>query len=100
METSLNEYGTPATTEEYVKAGFTDNPRQFVVENFSILLAMNLKVFLKDPNFTFKKRFHEELMMSDHARTFPLYQFISKCTDLWTDIFEKRMISPKLTRQF
>ena len=45
METSLNEYGTPATTEEYVKAGFTDNPRQFVVENFSILLAMNLKVF-------------------------------------------------------
>ncbi len=96
LETSLNEYGTPATTEEYVKAGFTDNPRQFVVENFSILLAMNLKVFLKDPNFTFKKRFHEELMMSDHARTFPLYQFISKCTDLWTDIFEKKNDFPKI----
>ncbi|RCK66476.1 hypothetical protein Cantr_02215 [Candida viswanathii] len=90
LETSLNEYGTPATTEEYIRAGFTDNPRQFVIENFTILLAMDLKIFLKDPNFTFKKRFHEELMMSDHTRTFPLYQFISKCTDLWIDIFHKK----------
>ena len=70
LEVSLNEYGTPATTEEYIKAGFTENPRNFVIENFSLLLAMNLKIFLKDPNFTFKKRFHEELMMSNHSRTF------------------------------
>ena len=55
LETSLNEYGTPATTEEYVRAGFTDNPRQYVIENFTILLAMDLKIFLKDPNFTFKR---------------------------------------------
>lgn len=59
LEVSLNEYGSPATTSEYVKAGFTENPRQFIVENFSILLAMDLKIFLKDPNFTFKKRFQE-----------------------------------------
>lgn len=100
LETSLNEYGTPATTEEYVKAGFTDNPRQFVVENFSILLAMNLKVFLKDPNFTFKKRFHEELMMSDHARTFPCINLFSNVLIYGLIFLRKRMISPKLTRQF
>lgn len=96
LEVSLNEYGTPATVDEYVKAGFTDNPRQFVVENFSILLAMDLKIFLKDPNFTFKKRFHEELMMSDHNRTFPLYLFIRKCTELWIDTFHKRDRYPHL----
>lgn len=96
LETSLNEYGTPATTEEYVLAGFTDNPRQYVIENFTILLAMDLKIFLKDPNFTFKKRFHEELMMSDHTRTFPLCQFISKCNDLWIDIFNKQEEFPMI----
>ena len=90
LESSLNEYGTPATTDEYIKAGFTSNPKNFVVENFTILLAMDLKIFLKDPNFTFKKRFHEELMMSDHSRTFPLYLFINKITKLWISIFHNR----------
>lgn len=98
LEVSLNEYGTPATTEEYIKAGFTDNPRKFVVENFTILLAMDLKIFLKDPNFTFKKRFHEELMMSDHNRTFPLYLFIDRCTVLFIDIFHHREKYPCLYR--
>ncbi|CAI5760434.1 unnamed protein product [Candida verbasci] len=94
LEVSLNEYGTPATIDEYIKAGFTDNPRQFVIENFTILLAMDLKIFLKDPNFTFKKRFHEELMMSDHTRTFPLYLFIEKSTQLWISIFTQRETYP------
>ncbi|ODV80497.1 uncharacterized protein CANTADRAFT_20084 [Suhomyces tanzawaensis NRRL Y-17324] len=94
LEVSLNEYGTLATTDEYVKAGFTDNPKKFVVDNFSILLAMDLKIFLKDPNFTFKKRFHEELMMSDHSRTFPLYLFIDRCTEMWIEIFHKRESYP------
>lgn len=89
LEVSLNEYGTPAKSEEYVKAGFTDNPRKFVVDNFTILLAMDLKIFLKDPNMTFKKRFHEELMMSDHNRTFPLYLFMEQVTDLWLGVFHK-----------
>lgn len=90
LEVSLNEYGTPATTEEYIKAGFTENPRNFVIENFSLLLAMNLKIFLKDPNFTFKKRFHEELMMSNHSRTFPLFLFMDRCTQMWIDIFHRK----------
>lgn len=90
LEVSLNEYGTVATTEEYIKAGFTSDPRKFVVENFSILLAMDLKIFLKDPNITFKKRFHEELMMSNHNRTFPMYLFIGKVTDLWLSIFHQK----------
>ncbi|KAK6455359.1 uncharacterized protein RJT20DRAFT_147973 [Scheffersomyces xylosifermentans] len=94
LEVSLNEYGTPATTEEYVKAGFTDNPRTFVIENFTMLLAMDLKIFLKDHNFTFKKRFHEELMMSNHSRTFPLYLFMDKCTNMWVDIFHRRKEYP------
>ncbi|KAL6450392.1 hypothetical protein SBY92_004598 [Candida maltosa Xu316] len=89
LETSLNEYGTPATTDEYIRAGFTDNPRQFIIDNFTILLAMDLKIFLKDPNFTFKKRFHEELMMSDHQRTFPLAVFIEKTSNLLLDIYNK-----------
>lgn len=94
LEVSLNEFGTPATTEEYVKAGFTDNPRKFVRENFTILLAMNLKVFLKDPNITFKKKFHEELMMSDHSRTFPLYQFMEKATEMWIRIIHDKQSYP------
>lgn len=96
LEVSLNEYGTPATTEEYIKAGFTDNPKKFVVENFTILLAMDLKIFLKDPNFTFKKRFHEELMMSDHSRTFPLCLFIEKATDMWIKIFHNKKAFPNI----
>jgi len=96
LEVSLNEYGSPATTSEYVKAGFTENPRQFIVENFSILLAMDLKIFLKDPNFTFKKRFHEELMMSEHSRTFPLSLFIAKTSKMWIDIFEQRQKYPNV----
>ncbi|CAN3355771.1 ELMO family protein Lmo1p [Diutina catenulata] len=94
LEVSLNEFGTPATPDEYVKAGFTDNPRNFVVDNFTILLAMDLKIFLKDPNFTFKKRFHEELMMSDHNRTFPLSLFIEKVTDMWLELFHKKVEYP------
>ncbi|KAI5958779.1 LMO1 [Candida margitis] len=96
LEISLNEYGSPATTSEYVKAGFTENPRQFIVDNFSILLAMDLKIFLKDPNFTFKKRFHEELMMSEHSRTFPLSLFIAKTSKMWIDIFEQREKYPNI----
>lgn len=96
LEVSLNEYGTPATTEEYVKAGFTNNPKKFVVENFTILLAMDLKIFLKDPNFTFKKRFHEEIMMSEHSRTFPLCLFIEKATDMWIKIFHNKKTYPTI----
>lgn len=94
LDVSLNEYGIPATQEEYIKAGFTNDPRKFVVDNFSILIAMNLKIFVKDPNFTFKKRFHEELMMSNHQRTFPISLFIEKCTYLWLDIFQRRIEYP------
>lgn len=96
LDVSLNEFGTPASTEEYVKAGFSSNPRKFVVDNFTILLAMDLKVFLKDPNITFKKKFHEELIMSDHHRTFPLYLFIRKCTDLWLRIFHQKKRYPRI----
>lgn len=96
LEISLNEYGTVATTEEYIKAGFTADPRQFVVDLFTVLLAMDLKIFLKDPNITFKKRFHEELMMSNHNRTFPMYLFIGKVTDLWLRIFHQRERFPAI----
>lgn len=98
LDVSLNEFGKPASTEEYVKAGFTANPRKFVADNFSILLAMDLKVFLKDPNITFKKKFHEELIMSDHHRTFPIYLFISKCTDLWLRIFHTKQTYPRINQ--
>ncbi|KAF3985054.1 hypothetical protein FT663_05448 [Candidozyma haemuli var. vulneris] len=96
LDVSLNEFGTPASTAEYVKAGFTADPQKFVADNFSILLAMDLKIFLKDPNMTFKKRFHEELIMSDHNRTFPLYHFISECTKLWIDVFHDKKRYPRL----
>lgn len=96
LDVSLNEFGTPASTEEYVKAGFTSNPRKFVVDNFTILLAMDLKVFLKDANISFKKKFHEELIMSDHNRTFPLYLFITKCTELWLNIFYQKKRFPRI----
>ncbi|OBA16985.1 hypothetical protein METBIDRAFT_33820 [Metschnikowia bicuspidata var. bicuspidata NRRL YB-4993] len=96
LDVSLNEFGTPASTEEYVKAGFTADPKTFVTEKFTILLAMDLKVFLKDPNMAFKKKFHEELIMSDHNRTFPLYLFISECTKLWLDIFYEKKTYPRI----
>lgn len=98
LDVALNEFGTPASTEEYVKAGFTANPKKFVVDNFSILLAMDLKVFLKDPNMTFKKKFHEELIMSDHNRTFPMYLFISECTDLWLTVFHDKATYPRINK--
>ncbi|CAK7890663.1 hypothetical protein CAAN3_01S00254 [[Candida] anglica] len=96
LEVSLNEFGTVATTEEYIKAGFTADPKQFVVDNFTVLLAMDLKIFLKDPNMTFKKRFHEELMMSNHNRTFPLNLFIEKVTDMWMTIFHQKEEHPTI----
>lgn len=96
LDVSLNENGVPASTEEYIKAGFTSTPKQFVVDNFSILLAMDLKVFLKDPNFSFKKKFHEELMMSDHNRTFPLYIFIEKVLRMWFSIFSEEEKYPNI----
>lgn len=96
LDVALNEFGTPASKEEYVKAGFTANPKNFVAENFTILLAMDLKVFLKDPNMTFKKKFHEELIMSDHNRTFPMFLFISECTDLWLKVFQNYKAYPRL----
>lgn len=97
LDVSLNESKTPAAPSEYVKAGFTADPRAFVAKNFSILLAMDLKVFLKDPNMTFEKRFHEELIMSDHNKTFPLHYFISACTDIWLRVFDNRKQYPRLT---
>ncbi|GEQ67178.1 hypothetical protein JCM33374_g841 [Metschnikowia sp. JCM 33374] len=96
LDVSLNEFGTPASTEEYVKAGFTSDPKKFVADNFTILLAMDLKIFLKDPNMAFKKKFHEELIMSDHNRTFPLNLFISECTNLWLDIFHNKSAFPRI----
>lgn len=96
LDVALNETKTPASTAEYVKAGFTEDPRGFVANNFSILLAMDLKIFLKDPNMTFEKRFHEELIMSDHNRTFPLHYFISACTDIWLRIFNNKKKYPRL----
>jgi len=86
LEVALNENGTSATPEEYVRAGFTANPKKFILENYSILSAMNLKVFLKDPNFTFKKRYQEELMMKGHGHTFPIGIFIEKCSAMWLDV--------------
>ncbi|KAI3405478.2 LMO1 [Candida oxycetoniae] len=97
LEVSLNEFGTQATTKEYIKSGFTDNPRQYIVDNFSILLAMDLKIFLKNPNFTFKKRFHEELMMSNHMRTFPLALFIERCSKMWIKILDTNSKFPVLS---
>lgn len=97
LDVSLNEFGTPASSEEYVKAGFTLNPHKFVADNFSILLSMDLKVFLKDPNITFKKKFHEELIMSDHDRTFPLYLFISRCTAIWLETFHNKAAFPNIS---
>lgn len=96
LDVSLNEFGTPASTEEYVKAGFTANPHKFVADHFSILLAMDLKVFLKDPNMMFKKKFHEELIMSDHNRTFPIYLFISRCTEIWLQTFHNKAAYPHI----
>lgn len=98
LDVSLNEYATPASTDEYVKAGFTADPKKFVTDNFSILLAMDLKVFLKDPNMTFKKRFHEELMMSDHNRTFPMNLFIEECTNIWLDTFHRKTEFPEISK--
>lgn len=93
---SLNEYGTPATTEDFIQTGFTGNPKQFMVENFSILLAMNLYTFLRDPNFTFKKRFHEELMMSEHKRTFPFYLFLAKTNAMWLEVIQDHKTYPNI----
>lgn len=45
LDVSLNEFATPATIDEYVKAGFSARPRKFVANNFSVLVAMDLKVF-------------------------------------------------------
>lgn len=98
LDVSLNESATPASTDEYVKAGFTTDPKKFVCDNFTILLAMNLKVFLKGPNMAFKKRFHENLMMSGDNRTFPMKIFINKCTDIWIDTFHKKAEFPKISR--
>lgn len=98
LDVSLNEYATPASTDEYIKAGFTAEPKKFVADNFSILLAMDLKVFLKDPNMTFKKRFHEDLMMSDQNRTFPVNLFIEKCTDIWLETFQRKDEFPLISK--
>lgn len=98
LDVSLNEYATPASTDEYIKAGFTAEPQKFVSDNFSILLAMDLKVFLKDPNMTFKKRFHEDLMMSDQNRTFPVNLFIEKCTDIWLETFHRKDEFPLISK--
>jgi hypothetical protein len=86
LQVALNENGTSATPEEYMRAGFTANPKKFIVENYSVLSAMNLKIFLKDPNFTFKKRYQEELMMKGHGYTFPIGVFIEKCSAMWLEV--------------
>ncbi|EGW29846.1 uncharacterized protein SPAPADRAFT_68713 [Spathaspora passalidarum NRRL Y-27907] len=86
---SLNEFGNDATPEEFKIAGFGDNPKQFIIENCSILLSIDIIVFLKDSNVTFKKRFHEHLMMYQHKLTFPIYQFIKLSTNLWIDIYDQ-----------
>lgn len=89
LDVSLNEYGAPALVEEYVKAGFTLNPRGFIAQNANFLSAMDLKVFLKDPNISFKKRFHEDLMMSDTNKTFPLFEFMKHVTEAWYEVFKR-----------
>lgn len=98
LDLVFNEYSTLSSTDEYVQAGFTANPKKFVTDHFSILLAMDLKIFLKDPNMTFKKRLHEDLMMSDQSKIFPVNLFIQKCTNIWLDIFKRKSEFPLLSK--
>lgn len=87
LDVSLNESGTLATPEEYVEAGFTETPMEYVTSNFSILSAMELGIVLRNPIQTFKKKFHQELML-DHKIMFPLSIFINKIVEMWVNIFE------------
>lgn len=87
LDVSLNESGTPATLQEYVEAGFTDCPTEYVTNNFSILSAMELGIVLRNPIHSFKKKFYQELMLNDKT-TFPLSIFINKVVEMWINIFE------------
>ena len=87
LDASLNEDGISATRQEYIEAGFTGNPTEYVKNNFSLLSAMELCLVLKNPIHLFKKRFHQELMLDD-KKTFPLSTFIVKVVEMWINIFE------------
>jgi hypothetical protein len=87
LDVSLNEGGTAATPQEYVEMGFTETPAEYVTNNFSILSAMELGIVLRNPIHTFKKKFHQELMLND-KKTFPLSIFINKVVEMWINIFE------------
>lgn len=87
LDMSLNESGTLATPQDYAEAGFTENPKEYVANNFSILSAIELGIVLRNPIQTFKKRFHQELML-DHKITFPLSIFINRIVEMWVSIFE------------
>lgn len=87
LDIYLNENGTPATAEEYISCGFSEDPKNFISSNFTILSAMELCIILRSPIPLFKKRFQQELLMNN-SRTFPLTLFVNKLINMCIQIFE------------
>lgn len=96
LESSLIESDAPMAINDYIKTFFTENPKTFVVDNFTILLAMDLKKFLEDQNLPFKKKFHEELMINSYDNAFPIYLFMNNIIDMWMSVFQNRERYPNV----
>ncbi|CUM66552.1 uncharacterized protein PRCAT00004221001 [Priceomyces carsonii] len=95
LDLSLNPNGVHASKEDYKRAGFPENITAFIVSEFSVLLAVDLVIFLEDQDNGFKKLFHETLLMDRNVK-FPLYSLFHKSSIILHVVFHQTKKFPNI----
>ncbi|OWB83948.1 hypothetical protein B5S33_g2584 [[Candida] boidinii] len=88
LNKSLTETGKAPTAENFIKAGLTSDPLNYLSQNYSILTVMELYVFLLDPNMAFKKTYFEQLMFAKENSSFPIGKAALSISKLFGDVDE------------
>lgn len=69
---NLNETGASATIDDYIRAGLSDDPKEFIFANYNSVNLLDLLFFFKSPNMTFKKNLFEQAIFANEDSVFPL----------------------------
>lgn len=69
---NLNETGQNSTTDDYVRAGLSENPADYIVNNYNSVNLLDILFFLKSSNMSFKKEYFEHCIFANEDSRFPL----------------------------
>lgn len=87
-ECGMGEANDKNCSADYCMVGLAENidPQQYLQDNFTPAVALDLLYMLKNPNMTFKKNFSEHTMFASMQSYFPLFRFASAITQMLSNV--------------